>query len=127
MDARQELRKSLLFCRLIVLVPVDIGKAPEDRPVAEVLGHFEIFLTVNALRRAVIFFHDLARRLLEERLHIGKFFSEARRIGDLRHVVVVVRVISDNVSFVYHPAHKVGRGLEIIPDDKKARGRTMRL
>ena len=83
MDARKEFRKGLLFCRLIILVPVDIGKAPKYRPVAEVLGHFEIFLAVNALRRAVIFFHDLARRLLEERLYVGKLFSEARRVRDL--------------------------------------------
>ena len=127
MDARQEFRKGLLLRRLIVLIPVDIGKAPKYRPVAWVICHFEIFLTVNALRRAVIFFHDLARRLLIERLHVGKLLPKACRIGNFRHVVVVVRLISDNVSFVYHPAHKVRRGLEIIPDDKKARGRTMRL
>ena len=40
---------------------------------------------------------------------------------------MVVRVISDDVALVRHPADQVRRGLEIVSHDKKARRRVVRL
>lgn len=54
-DTGNQLFESLLLCRLIVDVPVDIGKAPENRLVSELFGVFEVGLAEFALWGPVVF------------------------------------------------------------------------
>ena len=51
----QELPEGFLLGGLGIVFPVHIGKAPEYRFVAQFLGHFQIFLAVDALGRPVEF------------------------------------------------------------------------
>lgn len=95
MDARDELGKRLLRRRLIVLIPVHIRKAPEHGLIAQLLRHPEIFLAVDALRRAVEFLHLLSGQLPVLLLDRFQLLPERLPVRDARHIPVVLGVVSD--------------------------------
>ena len=121
MDARDELGKRLLRRRLIVLIPVDIGKAPEHGVIAELLRHFEIFLGIDALRRAVEFCKLLPGRVTVERLEGLELLPELLHLPDLRHVPVVVGVIADRMPLLRHAPDEVWISLDVVADQEECR------
>lgn len=64
MNASGQLFESLLVGRLLILVPVYIGKTPEKSLIAEIFCHLQVLRAVFSLRRPVKFHHFLAGGLL---------------------------------------------------------------
>ena len=121
MHARQELGKRLLLCRLVVYIPVHIGKAPEIGTVAELLRHLQILLAVFALRRTVEPRHRLTDRFFVSLLDRRHFRLKRRHIADLGHVVMMIGVVADQMPLLRHAAQKLRRRLDIMPHHKKCR------
>ena len=71
MGSGQELLERLIFGGLGIVFPVHIGKAPEYRFISQFLSHFQIFLAVDALGRAVEFWHFRTHGVPVEVFQIG--------------------------------------------------------
>ena len=76
MDTSQQFVKCFFMRRLVVLIPVDIGKAPEEGVISHILCHLKIVDTVFSLRRAVILGHGFSGDLLIEVFYVSQFFGE---------------------------------------------------
>ena len=74
--AGNELGKSRLCGGLLVVVPIHIGKAPENRFITQFLSHFQIFLTVDPLGRPVVFGQLLAGFFPEQILQLRQFLGK---------------------------------------------------
>ena len=121
MDARQQLFIRLLRRGLRVAVPVDVGEAPEHGAIAETFRHFQVFFAVDALRRPVIGQHLLARGLT---ILVGdalQFAREGLQVGDLRHIIMMPRVVADDVPLLRHPPHQLWIVFDVRPDDEERR------
>ena len=118
---RQQLGEGLLPGGLGIVVPVHVGKAPENRPVAQSLRHAQVFLTVYPLRRAVVFGHVLTGGVLVQRLQVLQFLCECRLFGNFAHVVVVHGVVAHDMPFLRHSAHQIGVFLDVVAHEKKGR------
>ena len=68
-DPRKQLIECLFLCGLVVLIPVHIGKAPEYGFIPQLLSHFQVIFTVDALRRSVKFFQLFPRGLFIQSCH----------------------------------------------------------
>ena len=72
MDTSQQFVKCFFMRRLVVLIPVDIGKAPEEGVISHVFGHLEVFGAVFTLRRPVISGHGLSGDILVELFYVSQ-------------------------------------------------------
>ena len=68
--------EGFLLCRLFILIPVHIGKAPEKGVIAKFLCHREIFGAVFALRRAIEPRHLRSGDFFEFRFDVPHFLLE---------------------------------------------------
>ena len=110
--------------RLFLLLPVHIGKAPENRPIPKLLCQLQIVVAVFALGRAVELRHFFAGSLLVQvfqlrQLLLKLFFSH------LAHIRMMVAVVPDDMSLRPHPFDQVGIFFQIIPYNKKSRRHMM--
>ena len=83
MNPVEQLIESLLFCRLIVLIPVYICQAPEKSLISQLFRHLEIFFIIFALRRPVVSGHFLSGRLAESVFYCYHFFFKRIHVGYL--------------------------------------------
>ena len=86
MDACEQLRKSLFFGWLLILIPVYIGKAPEEGFVSHILCHLEVGFAVFALRRAVEFGHFFTGDFFIDSLDFAKLLRKCFFRGNFGHV-----------------------------------------
>ena len=110
--------------RLFLLLPVHIGKAPENRPIPKLLCQLQIVVAVFALGRAVELRHFFAGCLLVQvfqlcQLLLKCFFSH------LTHIRMMVAVIPDNMALRPHPFDQIRIFFQIIPHNKKSRRHMM--
>ena len=112
MNAGKQFVKGFFMSRLIILLPVYIGKAPEKCLVSQLLCHFQIFSTVDTLWGTVIFDHVSAGDFFIERFYAGKFFLKIFDRGNLRHIRMTERMIGHCMPFFCHAADQI----RIIPD-----------
>ena len=110
--------------RLFLLLPVHIGKAPENRPIPKLLCQLQIVVAVFALGRAVKLRHLFAGCLLVQvfqlrQLLLKCFFSH------LTHIRMMVAVIPDNMPLRPHPFDQIRIFFQIIPHNKKSRRHMM--
>ena len=110
--------------RLFLLLPVHIGKAPENRPIPKLLCQLQIVVAVFALGRAVELRHFFASCLLVQvfqlcQLPLKCFFSH------LTHIRMMVAVIPDNMALRPHPFDQIRIFFQIIPHNKKSRRHMM--
>ena len=110
--------------RLFLLLPVHIGKAPENRVISQFLCKLQIIVTVFALGRAVKLRHLFAGCLLVQvfqlrQLLLKCFFSH------LTHIRMMVAVIPDNMPLRPHPFDQIRIFFQIIPHNKKSRRHMM--
>ena len=70
--SRQDI-KGVLPGGLCILIPVLVGQAPENGPVAQVLRPLQAAAAVAALGRAELFWHIPAGRLTVGVFHIRQF------------------------------------------------------
>ena len=89
--------------------------------IAELLRHFEIFLGIDALRRAVEFCKLLPGRVTVERLEGLELLPELLHLPDLRHVPVVVGVIADRMPLLRHAPNEVWISLDVVADQEECR------
>ena len=115
----QELSEGLLPGRLGVVVPVHIGKAPENSFIPQLLGHLQIFFAVDPLGRTVVFGHLLSGGLLVQGFQILQLLGKSGFVGDLAHVIVVHGVVGDDVAFLHHPPHQVRVLLDVVAHQEK--------
>lgn len=104
--------------RLFLLLPVHIGKAPENRPIPKLLCKLQIVVAVFALGRAVKLRHFFAGSLLVQvfqlrQLLLKLFFSH------LAHIRMMVAVVPDDMSLRPHPFDQIGIFFQIISYNKK--------
>ena len=92
---RQQLGEGLLPGGLGIVVPVHVGKAPENRPVAQLLRHAQVFLTVYSLRRAVVFGHVLTGGVID--IHGVSVLADYFVIADGSNASQV-KAMADNVE-----------------------------
>ena len=88
------------FCRLVVFVPVNIGKTPEHRSISQLFCHTQIALTVLALRRSVEFLHIASDSLFV--LYFKSFFV---RYG--WHIRMSKCMITYYMPFLCHSLYKL--------------------
>lgn len=93
--------------RLFLLLPVHIGKAPEDRPIPKLLCQLQIVVAVFTLGRAIKLRHLFAGCLLVQvfqlrQLLLKLFFSH------LAHIRMMVAVVPDDMSLRPHPFDQIG-------------------
>ena len=105
--------------RLFLLLPVHIGKAPENRPIPKLLCKLQIVVAVFALGRAVKLRHFFAGSLLVQvfqlrQLLLKLFFSH------LAHIRMMVAVVPDDMSLRPHPFDQIGIFFQIISYNKKS-------
>ena len=105
--------------RLFLLLPVHIGKAPENRPIPKLLCKLQIVVTVFALGRAVKLRHLFASCLLVQvfqlrQLLLKCFFSH------LTHIRMMVAVVPDDMPLRPHPFDQIRIFFQIIPHNKKS-------
>ena len=110
--------------RLFLLLPVHIGKAPENRPIPKLLCQLQIVVAVFALGRAVELRHFFASCLLVQvfqlcQLLLKCFFSH------LTHIRMMVAVVPDNMALRPHPFDQIRIFFQIIPHNKKSRRHMM--
>ena len=110
--------------RLFLLLPVHIGKAPENRPIPKLLCQLQIVVAVFALGRAVELRHFFAGCLLVQvfqlcQLLLKCFFSH------LTHIRMMVAVVPDNMPLRPHPFDQIRIFFQIIPHNKKSRRHMM--
>lgn len=110
--------------RLFLLLPVHIGKAPENRPIPKFLCKLQIVVAVFSLGRAVELRHFLTGSLLVQvfqlrQLLLKLFFSH------LAHIRMMVAVVPDDMPLRPHPFDQVGIFFQIIPHNKKSRRHMM--
>ncbi len=98
-DPFQKLIEGFLFGRLFVLVPVYVGKAPEEGFIPKLLCHRQICCAVNSLRRPVEFRHGFSGRFFIQIFHALQLFPKIIHRGDPGHIRVGEGVISYSVSF----------------------------
>ena len=105
--------------RLFLLLPVHIGKAPENRPIPKLLCQLQIIVAVFTLGRAVKPRHLFAGCLLVQvfqlrQLLLKLFFSH------LAHIRMMVAVVPDDMSLRPHPFDQIGIFFQIISYNKKS-------
>ena len=110
--------------RLFLLLPVHIGKAPENRPIPKLLCQLQIVVAVFALGRAVELRHFFAGCLLVQvfqlcQLLLKCFFSH------LTHIRMMVAVVPDDMPLRPHPFDQIRIFFQIIPHNKKSRRHMM--
>lgn len=110
--------------RLFLLLPVHIGKAPENRPIPKLLCQLQIVVAVFTLGRAIKLRHLFAGCLLVQvfqlrQLLLKLFFSH------LAHIRMMVAVVPDDMSLRPHPFDQIGIFFQIIPYNKKSRRHMM--
>ena len=71
-DASEQFIEGFLMGGLFILIPVDIGKAPEEGVISHVFGHLEVFGAVFTLRRPVISGHGLSGDILVELFYVSQ-------------------------------------------------------
>ena len=117
---------SLFGIGLLAVIPIGVGKTPEGSMITELLRNTKAFPVKFSLGRTV------KRRKLTAKGFTVKLFQRAKllfnlRFRKLRHILVLCRVIADQMTFVFHPFHKRGiSGDEIFQNKKRALG-VMRL
>ena len=105
MGAGQKLCKRLLGAGLAFLVPIHIGKAPENGSIAQLFRPGKVLVAELSLRRAVEFRHRLAGGLVIKRFGALQLLHELL-FALCGHVGVVVGVVAHGVPFGRHAAHK---------------------
>ena len=105
MGAGQKLCKRLLGAGLAFLVPIYIGKAPENGSIAQLFRPGKVLVAELSLRRAVEFRHRLAGGLVIKRFGALQLLRELL-FTLCGHVGVVVGVVAHGVPFGRHAAHK---------------------
>ena len=105
--------------RLFLLLPVHIGKAPENRPIPKLLCQLQIVVAVFTLGRAIKLRHLFAGCLLVQvfqlrQLLLKLFFSH------LAHIRMMVAVVPDDMSLRPHPFDQIGIFFQIISYNKKS-------
>ena len=105
--------------RLFLLLPVHIGKAPENRPIPKLLCQLQIVVAIFTLGRAVKPRHLFAGCLLVQvfqlrQLLLKLFFSH------LAHIRMMVAVVPDDMSLRPHPVHQDRNIFQIISYNKKS-------
>lgn len=105
--------------RLFLLLPVHIGKAPENRAISQFLCQLQIVVVVFALRRAVKLRHFFAGYLLVQvfqlrQLLLKLFFSH------LAHIRMMVAVVPDDMPLRPHSFDQIGIFFQIISYNKKS-------
>ena len=127
MNASGQLFESLLVGRLLILVPVYIGKTPEKSLIAEIFCHLQVLRAVFSLRRPVKFHHFLAGGLLVKSGNTVQLFGEGFLRGNFGHIRVRPGVVSDDMAFCRHAFDKIRLVGEKIADNKESRGCLMLL
>ena len=104
--------------RLFLLLPVHIGKAPENRPIPKLLCQLQIVVAVFTLGRAVKLRHLFAGCLLVQVFQLRQLLLELF-FSHLAHIRMMIAVVPDDMPFRPHPFDQVGAGLNIISNHKK--------
>ena len=125
MDTPEKLFECFLLCGLFVLIPVHIGKTPEEGLIAEIFCHLKVGLAVLSLGRPVVFFHGFPGKLSIECFKTCELFCEAFRITDPRHIRMVVCMVCDDMPLGDHTLYEVRTGLKVVADNKKCGGNVM--
>ena len=123
----QKLGESCLLGGLGVVVPVHIGKAPEQGLISQFLGHFQVFLAVNSLGRPVEFGKLLADGFLVKRFQVGQLLGKGRLVRKPAHVVVVHGVVAHGVPLGDHPPHQIRALPDVISHQEEGGGNLLLL
>ena len=110
--------------RLFLLLPVHIGKAPENRPIPKLLCQLQIVVAVFALGRAVKLRHLFAGCLLVQVFQLRQLLLQCF-FSHLAHIRMMVAVIPDNMPLRPHPFDQIRIFFQIIPHNKKSRRHMM--
>ena len=117
-DIGKDLFLCLLRVGLLVVVPVGISEGPEYRRQSQPRAVLERQLGERALRRAEQLAHRISGVFGVERFKVGDFLFE-RFKRHIRHVLVRIRMVADQMSFLVHPFDQVGVGFDKIGQDKE--------
>ena len=111
---------------LVIVVPVGVGVAPENRLVAERIRPLKICFRELAFRRTIIFCDVRAHCILIDFFHCRQFVGEFR-LGFCCHVGMLRGVIADEMSLIVHALHQIRVSRDEIFKDKERGGNLLRL
>ena len=111
---------------LLVVIPIAIGEAPENRPITELFCPCKIFLAKAPLRRPIIVCHRNADRgaILSERVQL-----RGKRLCVLAfcHVFVICRVVADGMAALRHFLQQRRIGFCKMRKHEKCAGHSLRI
>ena len=95
-DPCEKLIEGFLSGWLFILIPVYVGKTPEEGFIPQFLCHGQICCTVNSLRRPVEFRHGFSGRFFIQIFHALQLFPEIIQRRNPGHIRVREGMISYN-------------------------------
>ncbi len=119
MHPPRQLGKRLLVAGLVVLIPIHIGQAPEYRVITQFLRHPQVLHIAFTLRRTIIRRQLRTGNLQKKRRYVIQLFAECLLIGNSGHIRMMVSMIADRMTFLYHALHQLGRRLQKMPYHEK--------
>ena len=122
MNPGQELGKGFFPGGLAVIVPVHIRQGPKYGLIAQLLGHGQVFLAVDALGRPVIVGKLLTGHIPVQVLHLPQLLGKGGFVSDFGHVIVVCRVIAHNVPLFRHPFDQLRVALDVVAHQEEGGG-----
>jgi len=119
-DSSDKFAECLLFCGLLILIPVYIGKTPEKSLISQFLRHFLLAFTVFALGWTIELGHGLSGSFCVEVFQLLKLLGEGVYGGYFRHIRMMVGVITHSVAFLDHSFHQIRAGGDEISNHKES-------
>ena len=110
-DPCEKLIEGFLSGWLFILIPVYVGKTPEEGFIPQFLCHGQICCTVNSLRRPVEFRHGFSGRFFIQIFHALQLFPEIIQGRNPGHIRVSESMISYNVPFLNHFFYQISHYL----------------
>ena len=102
-----KLTESLLLGGPGIVIPVLVGKTPENGLIAQFFRHLQIFFTINSLGRPVVPGKLVTGGIKKQGLQVFQLLGEGIHGGELAHIRVMHSVVAHDMTLVHHPPHQV--------------------